>query len=186
MGAATATASHVLVVDDEPTVSEVVAGYLADDGHRVTRVADGIEFRGTEVAPIRLESRNAGEIWSGVMVLAAPRRSLWEHVQVQGAGEVARGGWTTTGGVTFYRSPVTLLECAFEGGHAEDALNVFGTDVELDGVRFLDCPSDAFDGSLCIARQGVEALIGRDDDARRQQPFAVAVADHEILGTGGP
>lgn len=37
------TTAHVLVVDDEPTVSEVVAGYLTDDGHRVTRVADGLE-----------------------------------------------------------------------------------------------------------------------------------------------
>ena len=32
---------HVLVVDDEPVVSEVVGNYLARDGHRVTRVGDG-------------------------------------------------------------------------------------------------------------------------------------------------
>ena len=32
---------HVLVVDDEPTVSEVVGSYLEQDGHRVTRVFDG-------------------------------------------------------------------------------------------------------------------------------------------------
>ena len=32
---------HVLVVDDEPTVSEVVGNYLEADGHRVTRVHDG-------------------------------------------------------------------------------------------------------------------------------------------------
>ena len=34
-------AGHVLVVDDEPTVSEVVGNYLEQDGHRVTRVFDG-------------------------------------------------------------------------------------------------------------------------------------------------
>ena len=35
------TTGHVLVVDDEPTVSEVVGDYLEQDGHRVTRVFDG-------------------------------------------------------------------------------------------------------------------------------------------------
>ena len=33
--------THVLVVDDEPTVREVVAGYLRRDGHVVSEAADG-------------------------------------------------------------------------------------------------------------------------------------------------
>jgi len=33
--------SHVLVVDDEPTVREVVVGYLRRDGHVVSEAADG-------------------------------------------------------------------------------------------------------------------------------------------------
>jgi DNA-binding response OmpR family regulator len=42
-GATTRTAmgSKVLVVDDEPTVREVVAGYLRRDGHDVAEAADG-------------------------------------------------------------------------------------------------------------------------------------------------
>ncbi|MFD4786914.1 response regulator transcription factor [Streptomyces sp. NPDC058459] len=35
------TAGRVLVVDDDPTVAEVVAGYLARAGHLVDRAADG-------------------------------------------------------------------------------------------------------------------------------------------------
>jgi DNA-binding response OmpR family regulator len=35
------TATKVLVVDDEPTVREVVASYLRRDGHAVTEAADG-------------------------------------------------------------------------------------------------------------------------------------------------
>jgi DNA-binding response OmpR family regulator len=35
------TGSKVLVVDDEPTVREVVAGYLRRDGHDVSEAADG-------------------------------------------------------------------------------------------------------------------------------------------------
>ncbi len=34
-------AGRVLVVDDDPTVAEVVARYLARDGHEVVCVADG-------------------------------------------------------------------------------------------------------------------------------------------------
>lgn len=36
------TASKVLVVDDEPTVREVVANYLRRDGHEVAEAADGL------------------------------------------------------------------------------------------------------------------------------------------------
>ena len=35
------SSTHVLVVDDEPTVREVVAGYLRRDGHTVSEAADG-------------------------------------------------------------------------------------------------------------------------------------------------
>lgn len=39
--AAPVPAAHVLVVDDDPTVAEVVAGYLDRAGHDVVRAADG-------------------------------------------------------------------------------------------------------------------------------------------------
>ncbi|MDH6707318.1 DNA-binding response OmpR family regulator [Kitasatospora sp. MAA19] len=39
---------HILVVDDDPTVSEVVAGYLARAGYHVDRAADGA--RGLDLA----------------------------------------------------------------------------------------------------------------------------------------
>jgi DNA-binding response OmpR family regulator len=38
-----ANGTAVLVVDDEPTVREVVAGYLRRDGHTVTEAADGTD-----------------------------------------------------------------------------------------------------------------------------------------------
>src|ERR1700712_4555026 len=43
MGAADPTNSTVLVVDDDPTVREVVARYLSRDGHRVIQRANGID-----------------------------------------------------------------------------------------------------------------------------------------------
>jgi DNA-binding response OmpR family regulator len=41
MAAVAASGSRVLVVDDEPTVREVVAGYLRRDGHQVSEAGDG-------------------------------------------------------------------------------------------------------------------------------------------------
>ncbi|MFJ9697722.1 response regulator transcription factor [Kitasatospora sp. NPDC101183] len=35
--------ARILVIDDDPTVAEVVAGYLARAGHRVDRAADGAQ-----------------------------------------------------------------------------------------------------------------------------------------------
>src|SRR5207237_8292939 len=35
------TPLHVLLVDDDPNVRRVIADVLAEDGHRVTQVADG-------------------------------------------------------------------------------------------------------------------------------------------------
>jgi DNA-binding response OmpR family regulator len=40
--AAPAGPGRILVIDDDPTVAEVVAGYLTRAGHRVDRAADGI------------------------------------------------------------------------------------------------------------------------------------------------
>jgi Response regulators consisting of a CheY-like receiver domain and a winged-helix DNA-binding domain len=42
-GAGNSVAGRILVVDDDPTVAEVVARYLLRDGHEVERVADGRE-----------------------------------------------------------------------------------------------------------------------------------------------
>ncbi|WP_419999081.1 response regulator transcription factor [Streptomyces boninensis] len=54
----TGARSRVLVVDDDPTVAEVVAGYLDRAGHAVTRAADG---------PAALA--RAAEAWPDLVVL---------------------------------------------------------------------------------------------------------------------
>ena len=49
-------AADVLVVDDDPTVAEVVAGYLDRAGYAVDRAADG--------PPRRSGRRGTGPTWS--------------------------------------------------------------------------------------------------------------------------
>jgi hypothetical protein len=107
-----------------------------------------LRFEGTAEAPIVLEPVQGAATWQGVVVLGAAGRSRWTNTTVRATSAVARGGWILTGGVTFYRSPVTLTDCRLEDTRAEDALNVFGADVMLDGVTFTGSASDSFDGDF--------------------------------------
>ncbi|MBU0756099.1 MAG: hypothetical protein KJ645_13230, partial [Planctomycetes bacterium] len=47
--------------------------------------------------------------------------------------------------ITFYHSPVTLIDCRIEGTRAEDGLNIFGTDMFMERVGFSGCASDSLD-----------------------------------------
>ncbi|MSR61822.1 MAG: hypothetical protein EXS08_05190 [Planctomycetes bacterium] len=105
-------------------------------------------FAGTSAQPIVLEPRADTPSWCGVIVLGANGRCEWNDVTVRHTDAVARGGWIVTGAVTFYRTPVTLLRCHFDGTKAEDGLNVFGADILLDTVTFSACQSDSFDGDF--------------------------------------
>jgi len=105
-------------------------------------------FEGTAREPIVLEPLEGAETWRGVVVLGAGARSEWTEVTVRHTDAVARGGWIVTGGITFYRSPLTLLRCTFDGTRAEDGLNVFGADVLFEQVTFRGCHSDSFDGDF--------------------------------------
>jgi len=105
-------------------------------------------FTGSPREPVVLEPLEGAESWDGIVVLGAAGRSEWTNVVVRKTQAVARGGWLMTGGITFYRSPLTLRAVRFEGTLAEDGLNVFGTDLLFEKVTFSGCASDSFDGDF--------------------------------------
>ena len=107
-----------------------------------------LRFEGTRAQPVVLGPRPGAEVWSGVVVLGAQERSSWSYVLVRATDAVVRGGWQTTGGVTFYRSAVDLSDCRIEGTRAEDGLNVFAADLRVERVTFSGCVSDSFDGDF--------------------------------------
>ena len=120
-----------------------------------------LSFAGTPKDPVVLEPAEGSASFCGVVVLGANGRSEWKDVVVRRTAAVSRGGWIQTGAVTFYRSPVTMLRCQFEGTEAEDALNVLGADIALEAVTFSGCASDGFDGDFvtgeirdCVFRDG--------------------------------
>jgi len=109
-------------------------------------------FEGTPEAPVVLEPAAGAAGWQGVVVLGSAGRSRWTHTIVRRADAAARGGWRVSGGVTFYRAPLSMVGGALEKSTAEDALHVFAADVALEGVAFLDAAGGGFDGDVVTGR----------------------------------
>lgn len=146
-------------------------------------IAQGpLEFRGSADARVVLEP--AGESWPGVAVLNAAESSVLEHVTVRGTREAQRGGWMLTGGVTFYRSDVLVVDSTFEDSRAEDALNIVRSQFELRRVRFRACLGNAFDGDFVsgsVRECHFEDTFG---DGVLLSGSEVLVADSVFLRTG--
>ncbi len=120
-------------------------------GEDVVMVAQGpVEFKAAPNLPVILEPLHSS--WPGMVVMKADRPSTLAHVTIRGTRGIARRGWILTGGVTFYKSPVSIARCSFEDNQAEDSLNIIRTEFELRETRFVSCGSDAFDGDFVRGR----------------------------------
>ena len=107
-------------------------------------------FTGTADEPIVLDATSSQQdaVWQGLVVHQAGTRSVWKNVMVSNTSGVRSSAWEMTGGVTFYRSDVSMTNCRFTGNLAEDALNIIHSDFELKDVRFEDTVSDALDSDF--------------------------------------
>ena len=131
----------------------VVAGTTLRFEPEASLVVHGpTRLSGTSDQPIVLEgldspSKEPGT-WEGTAILHAKTRSEWSHVQIRNTTGVKFPQWILTGGVTFYKSDVDLIECNFEGNRGEDALNIVHSDLKLDRIQIKNTASDAFDGDF--------------------------------------
>ncbi|MEZ5980185.1 MAG: hypothetical protein R3F34_18505 [Planctomycetota bacterium] len=160
---------------NEPTAGPVVLEFA----ERACLVA----FGPLDLVGVELRGRDGGA-FEGLQVLDAKVESRLVDVVVRGAGPVERGGWRTTGGVTFYRSPLVATRCRFESAPGEDALNVFGVAVELRDCVFQGVASDAFDGDFVhgSARGCVFRDVTADGVDTSGSEFLVADCTFERIG----
>ncbi len=100
-------------------------------------------FEGTAEAPILLRPHH--EVWRGIIVLDAGQPSLWRYVTVEGADVMDDQGWLTTGGITFYRSPIRLEHSRILRTQAEDGLNVIRARFAFVDSEFGNTRSDGLD-----------------------------------------
>lgn len=101
---------------------------------------------GSEEQPVVIQSPDA--TGQGLTVLNAGEKSLLEYVTFRNLTNPSQAGWSLTGAVTFYCSPVELRHCEFLDNHCEDALNIFRCEFVIDQSLFQNTPSDAFDGDF--------------------------------------
>ena len=120
-------------------------------------------FQGASDGLILLEP--AGESWGGIVVLAEGRPSNWSNVIVRDTEGISRGGWLTTGGVTFYEGPILMRDVVFDGSEAEDALNIIGADLDLARIQIMDTRSDALDADFVTGRIAQSSFINIGGDA---------------------
>jgi hypothetical protein len=108
--------------------------------------------------PLLLQGPTTGSIylgpqdgdWAGIIVLQAgsDQGSILHNVEIRATSGISRGGWITTGGVTFYESSIVLSNSRLLDSRAEDAINVVRTQFEFVDTEFGNIASDAFDGDF--------------------------------------
>ena len=125
----------------------------------------GLKFKGTAENPILIRGKpskdgNMSGTWQGIVVQNSQRLSEWSHVTVRDTKSINRLGWNLTGGVTFYKSKVHLIDCVFKNSHGEDALNIVNSEFHIVNTDFVSTISDAFDADFSVGE--IEGGIFRD------------------------
>ena len=102
-----------------------------------------ILFYGTEKAPIEIiSSDDSGQ---GLIVFNAEGQSILEYVEFKGLTNLNQGGWTLTGAVNFYESPVKINHVLFLESHSEDSLNIIRSSFVINNTEFRGSFSDCLD-----------------------------------------
>ncbi|MEM1269067.1 MAG: CotH kinase family protein [Bacteroidota bacterium] len=109
-----------------------------------------VEAVGTRDAPVRMVSSDS--TGQGLVVVEAGATSQFEHVQIIDQGTPEQAGWTLTGAVTFYESPLVARHTTFAGSRGEDQLNFIRTTFELSDTDFAGTRSDALDADFTEGR----------------------------------
>ncbi len=102
-----------------------------------------LEFRGTAEAAVSL--RPTAEPWYGVVVMKAGAPSIWQYTTVERTTAMKFKGWSLTGGITFYHSPIRLEHCRILDPRSEDGINVMNARFEFIESEWGGTASDAFD-----------------------------------------
>ena len=108
-----------------------------------------VNFIGVEGSPVRFHTSDGTGM--GLTVLAGGRPSEVRYTVFEGLNAPSRPGWTLTGAVTFYESPLKMSYSISTANRSEDAINFVRTKFEMDHMLVEKTTSDAFDADFCQA-----------------------------------
>jgi hypothetical protein len=134
-----------------------------------------LRFAGTEEQPVVIQSLDG--TGQGLTVLKAGAKSLLNYVTFRGLTNPDENGWTLTGAVTFYASPVELRHCEFLDNHSEDSLNIIRSEFLIDQSLFQNATSDAFDGDFVTGTVSRSSFVKIKGDCIDVSGSRVKLAD---------
>ncbi|HXV64069.1 MAG TPA: CotH kinase family protein [Vicinamibacteria bacterium] len=101
---------------------------------------------GSEEEPIVIESSD--RTGQGLVVLSAGEVSKLNHVTFRNLSNPNQLGWTLTGAITFYESPVEFTDCRFVENGSEDGLNIIRSEFLIRNSLFDRPRADALDADF--------------------------------------
>lgn len=101
-----------------------------------------LAFKGTEDKAIAILSSDSSS--QGIVVINA-QKSLLKNVVFKNFAKVNDAQWKRSGAITFYESPVDIINCSFYSFKSEDAVNMIRSDFWIKGCLFKNMKNDALD-----------------------------------------
>lgn len=105
-----------------------------------------IKFLGTAEKPILFFSSD--KMGQGLVVMNAGETSVLKNVIFDALSFPSQDGWALTGSITFYESPVSIIDCQFLNNRSEDCLNIIRSNFSIRKSLFKGTFFDAFDSDF--------------------------------------
>ena len=134
-----------------------------------------VNFKGSEEQPVLIASSDASG--QGFIVMEAKKPSMLNYVKFFNLSNPAQGGWSTTGAVTFYESPVVIQNTLFANNYTEDALNIIHSNFEINNSIFENTQADAFDADFSHGSIRKTTFFNIGSDAIESSGSVVNVSD---------
>jgi hypothetical protein len=138
-----------------------------------------LTFLGNEDQAVTLTAR--GDSWPGLAVLDAGAPSIWNYVRVEKTRSISRNGWILTGGITFYKSPITLDHVSLLNTLAEDDINAVESPFVFRDSEFGQTASDAFDSDYSDGEISGCSFHNVGGDAVDTSGAVVSISDTRML-----
>ncbi len=141
-----------------------------------------LQFIGTAKNPVIVKSLDQST--GGLAVIKTVGKSIFRNVGFKNLRSNSHSGWALTGAVTFYESPVEIIDSEFLGSRSEDALNIIRSKFILNGVHFEDAFSDALDLDFSSGRIVGSSFLNSGNDAIDLSGSVVIAQNLVINGAG--
>lgn len=138
---------------------------------------------GTKEKPVLFKSSDQSA--QGIIIIRAGQRSSLKHTYFDKISCPREDGWSLSGAVTFYESPVDITSTTFAGNLiGDDFLNIVRADFVMDSVLFKDINADAFDCDFCTGTVKNSSFVNVGNDGIDVSGSKIEVINVRMDGIG--